>query len=31
MKYKENDTVEEATITESSIKEEPIDNLTMDK
>ena len=31
MKYKENDTVEEATITKSSIKEEPIDNLTMDK
>ena len=31
MKYKENDTVEEAMIIESSIKEEPIDNLTIDK
>lgn len=31
MKYKENDTVEEAIVIESSIKEEPIDNLTTDK
>lgn len=31
MKYKENDTAEEAIIIESSIKEEPIDNLTIDK
>ena len=31
MKYNENDTIEEAIITESSIKEEPIDNLTTDK
>ena len=31
MKYKENDTLEEAVIIESSIKEEPIDNLTTDK
>lgn len=31
MKYKENDTIEEAIITESSIKKEPIDNLTTDK
>ena len=31
MKYKENDTLEEAAIIESSIKEEPIDNLTTDK
>ena len=31
MKYKENDTLEEAIIIESSIKEEPIDNLTIDK
>ena len=31
MKYKENDTAEEAVIIESSIKEEPIDNLTIDK
>ena len=31
MKYKENDTLEEAVIIESSIKEEPIDNLTIDK
>ena len=31
MKYKENDTVEEAIIIESSIKEKPIDNLTIDK
>lgn len=31
MKYKENDTVEEAIVIESSTKEEPIDNLTMDK
>ena len=31
MKYKENDTIEKAIITESSIKEEPIDNLTIDK
>lgn len=31
MKYKENDTVEEAIVIESSTKEEPIDNLTTDK
>ena len=31
MKYKENETLEEVTVTESSIKEEPMDNLTMDK
>ena len=31
MKYKENDTTEEAIVIESSIKEEPIDNLTTDK
>ena len=31
MKYKENDTIEEAIITESSIKEEPTDNSTTDK
>ena len=31
MKYKENDTVEKAIVIESSIKEEPIDNLTTDK
>lgn len=31
MKYKENDTVEEAIIIESSVKEKPIDNLTIDK
>ena len=31
MKYKENDTLEEAVIIESSIKEEPIDNLTTNK
>ena len=31
MKYKENDTAEEAIIIETSIKEEPIDNLTIDK
>ena len=31
MKYKENDTLEEAVIIESSIKEKPIDNLTIDK
>lgn len=31
MKYKENDTLEEAIIIESSIKEEPIDNPIIDK
>ena len=31
MKYKENDTLEEAIIVESSIKEEPIDNPIIDK